>query len=47
MIIIDVLEPEFMNTRMTEDKKIEAIKKWALSREKIEKRKRDKSSHVY
>ena len=32
---------------MTEDEKIEAIKKWALGREKIEKRKRDKSSHVY
>src|SRR6266487_4893380 len=47
MIIINVPEPEFVNTRMIEDEKIEAIKKWALSREKIEKRKRDKSSHVY
>jgi hypothetical protein len=32
---------------MTEDEKIDAIKKWAIGREKIEKRKRDKSSHVY
>jgi hypothetical protein len=46
-IVIDVPEPEFANTRMTKDEKIEAIKKWALGREKIEKRKRDKSSHVY
>ena len=46
-IVVDVPEPEFPNTRMTEGQKIEAIKKWALGREKIEKRKRDKSSHVY
>jgi hypothetical protein len=47
IIVVDVPEPEFANIRMTKDKKIEAIKKWAFGKEKIEKRKRDKSSHVY
>ncbi|KAH7383440.1 hypothetical protein BKA64DRAFT_760133 [Cadophora sp. MPI-SDFR-AT-0126] len=30
-IVVDVPEPEFANTRMTEDEKIDAIKKWALA----------------
>jgi hypothetical protein len=32
-IVLAVPEPEFANTRTTEDEKIEAIKKWVLGRE--------------
>jgi hypothetical protein len=34
-IVVDIPAPEFANTRITEDEKIEAVKKGALGREKI------------
>ena len=45
--IIDTPQPTFANTQMTEAEKIEAIKKWAINKEKHTRKKRDKASHVY
>jgi hypothetical protein len=39
-IVLAVPEPEFANTRTTEDEKIEAIKKWVLGREDWEEEER-------
>src|SRR6266536_3330154 len=39
--------PTFTNIIMTEVEKMEAIKKWVLNRERHERKKKEKTSHVY
>jgi hAT family C-terminal dimerisation region len=43
----DVPDPSFKNTPMTNEEKMEAIKKWKTHRQKHERKRRDKASHVY
>jgi hypothetical protein len=45
--MLDIPQPTFTNITMTEEQKMEAIKKWIQNRQKHEKKKREKSSHVY
>jgi len=45
--MIDAPQPTFSNIVLSAEEKAEAIKKWATHKERHERKKRDKSSHVY